>query len=277
MRHYAVVYLLLLGILMFRSGESLNLVNISTSKIVGNAMGTGTQHLPQSYVQSFDQWQAVKENEYTDNFTLVKKRSPNIYGREPLALPSASQSVMIRPSLQVLIKSGIPSYILAGIEFSSDDAFDTDADDDPYLSMTTVAQQWITFAMAVEPNFRIMLYQGEGDGTDDLLTTVSSDEVLRVLELLASQILQLPVAQQEWSQGFHILSLPLFSDQNDGHGSSSTSSWIKVSNTPGEDSLITCLATAETDAREILTLDPDLAEMTVSSILQIPLPKEVKA
>jgi len=169
----------------------------------------------------------------------------------------------------------------------------------PYL-----AQQWLDVSalgmmnpqQQQQPQFRYHWYVGPADGTDELVG--SSHAAWPALDTLVAEIL--PQHDELFATGFHIVAVP-FDNHGDGNtnnnndttdgpgttlsklqevvsqsfsGSSSSSSITSVEDDDDDSSqqlFLTCLATGEADAREVLTLDPTLAEMTLSSILQIPL------
>jgi hypothetical protein len=203
-------------------------------KIVG-IPGTGTQLLPESYVQSFNRWNL------DDDGNLSK-------GQGKCDVSGISSSSLIRPTLDFLVKGGIPVYVMGGLEVR-------DNADDP-TSRPLLAQQWTTFAIAVEPNFRVSVFAGPGDGTDELLAHAGNESVKAILERLAFLLSQ-STSADDFTDGFHIVSIPAGTD------------WIKISS--DEIQTLTCVSTAEQDDREALTLDEGLLEMTATSVLQVDL------
>jgi hypothetical protein len=154
-------------------------------------------------------------------------------------------SVEVRPTVDFLIKGGIPAYFMVGLEAKKVE-----------VVCPLLAQQWTTFGMAVEPNMRLLVYVGAGDGTDERLAHFGRDSVQEVLERLG--VLLSDTATDDFATGFHIVSLPISND------------WITLSSAHQHDSL-TCFATAEPDARELFTIDDNLLEMTATSMLQLKL------
>lgn len=187
-------------------------------KIVG-IPGTGTQHLPESYVKTFARWQL------TPSHGLVPATL------EPLPL----QHKQVRPSLNFLIKGGTPAYIMAGLQIST-------------TGQQVLAQQWTTFRTAVEPNFRLVVYQGNADGADERILLVDSQRLRSMVEQLG-MALSMANTTAVIADAFHVVSMPL--------------DWIPVE----KDDTVTCVLTAENDAREVFTLDQDLVEMTATSLL----------
>jgi len=198
-------------------------------RIVGVA-GTGTQALPESYVHSLQRWTWEESG-------LIRQQDT---GEGSLQ----GSSFKVRPKLEFLIKGGVPTYVMVGL----------DIQDDKETPPRLTAQQWTTFEMSMFPNFRVVVYAGEGDGTDLRLLLADSEQIKEALEQLG--LLLSGQEADELSQGFHLVSLPLHE-------------WTEIE--ADETTTLTCYATAEPDARELFTLDDDLVEMTASSILQVQL------
>jgi hypothetical protein len=201
------------------SGASAFTPSAHSFTIVGVA-GSGVESLPFSYANSFSFW----------NLDLNGVLSPY----------QSTSSTQIRPTLDVLLKGGIPSYVMAGLDVGT--------------RSKLLAQQWTTFSNAVEPNFRLILYQGRADGTDTQLLHVTSGEIRQSIEALGMAMSSMPV---EMEQGFHILSISFWDGQT-----------VHIDDVPKGASL-TCILTAEPDARELFILDPGLLEMTATSYLLV--------
>lgn len=211
-------------------------------RIVGMA-GTGTQLLPENYVRSFARW-TVEEQD------LQQQQQQQIASLSSHA--SATRNTRsIRPTLDVLVKAGTPAYVMAGLQVATMQDGSSSS-----ISSTHLAQQWTTFASAADRNFRIVIYKGAGDGTDERVLLIGNDRIRNILENLAC-ILSRPDATR-FAEGFHILSFP------------ATTEWIELDTSI--DGVLSCMATAESDSRELLSLNKDLLELTITSILQIPLP-----
>lgn len=152
--------------------------------------------------------------------------------------------MFIRPTIEFLVKSGTPTYAFAGLEVYG-------AEEPKF------AQQWITFETPVEPDFRMFVFKGPGDGTDDRLALITPDQVRDALERLANSLSQ--SGSVDLSMGFHVVSVPLLRD------------WLSLSvgsNDENEEQVVTCVLTAERDPREVFTLPDDLIEMTATSLLR---------
>jgi hypothetical protein len=196
-------------------------------KIVG-AQG-GPQYLPASYTTSFSFWSY-------DGTKILPKSNESAYNGE--------LQLKIRPSLDVLIKGGIPSYFMAGLQRTREE---------PVLPL---AQQWTTFnSLSVENNLRLLLYQGPGDGTDERLLYITSDQVKSAIEALGMILSK--TDSDVFSSGFHVLSFTF-------------GEWATIKSSASSSSRITCILTAEPSARELFTLDPGLLAMTATSFLQLP-------
>jgi hypothetical protein len=136
------------------------------------------------------------------------------------------------------------------------------------LYSSTIAQQWLPFHMIVEPNMRLLIFCGEGDGTDERLALFGPDDVNMALQRLGVALSMESEHSEQLNQGFHIISIPM----ND--------EWISVTkneeHTLGGLSTITCMVTAETEPRELLTLDDSLLELTATSLLQFDLKSTIQ-
>lgn len=247
-------------------------------KIVG-LPGTGTQYFPESYVPNLQRWRLIQTSTRTTPTPTTTSPNHDEYPEEEAAThrleawttctandeeeeevsrknqeneasTSTTGIVLVKPTMDFLIKSGQPSYVMAGLEVSTMDS--------PLL-----AQQWVSFATSVEPNFRLLLFQGASDGTDDRLAVVHAQDIRLAVERLGRVLSQSDDA--DLFQGFHIVSVPLVED------------WIPLSvldlsQPEGQDRdniVVSCMLTAEPDAREIFTLDEYLVEMTATSLLQV--------
>jgi hypothetical protein len=212
-------------------------------RIVG-IPGSGTQLLHESNVRSVSRW-TVNEGRLEPARSLDTGAS------------SSSSSRCFRPTLDFLIKGGAPLYVLVGLQVAHMDG--TDNRHSTFWS-PVIASQWTTFRWAVEPDFRIVVYLGAADGTDDRIVFVSNERVHQILESLGNLLSQEDATAL--ADGFHIVSLPaqlewtILAPPLDVHKA---------------DLVLSCVATAERDARELLSLEIDLLEMTVTSILQVPL------
>ena len=213
--------------------------------IVGIPGGV-TQSLPISYVQSFQRW-IVEDGQVLSRVCNSK-----------ISEIEWSGGIKIRPTLDILIKSGAPSYAMAGLQVQGNNK-----------EYCPLARQWITFAFAVEPTFRVEAFTSTEDDLEKAIFAKDSnpvDQMKTAMELFGIVLSQTGEGSP-LSDGFHIVSIPLDSD------------WVAL---PSPETAaaytLTCLATAEPDAEELLTMDPGLVEMTASSVLELRVvPTGVKA
>ena len=230
-----------------------------TCKIVG--MGA-TQYLPKSYVKSFPRWYVRVKASGTIVPEEMKDKEVSL----------SSSTITMQPSLDILLQNGVPKYAMAGLQFHSEA-------DDCGVSSPFIASQWINFANVVEPSFRVVLFVGSGDGTDDVLLVQANPSVIQeALGRLGNLLVADGVASV--STGFHILSFPLQFRKRDENSGEEAVSWVDdqdrlplslLKQNLSSDGMATVLATGEQDAREVMTLlDSQLVEMTVTSSLQIP-------
>lgn len=206
----------------------------------------GTQFLPAAYVNTFRRWQIDPDSSklapiegscFTDSTSV-----------------NGEDNISVQPTLNFLIKGGAPAYVLAGLLAATP----TNNNEQVLLAASNtnhLAQQWTTFAMAAEPKFRIELFLGPGDGTDDRVGVVPAQTVNEVVERLGMALSQ--TNTQEFASGFHLVTIPVKMDMNKNEAQQSDAS------------MLTCVATAEPDARELLTLDESMLEMTATSMLGI--------
>jgi hypothetical protein len=242
--------------------------NSNTCKIVG-IPGSATQHLPEAYVQSLARWLVVEQQ---GDYTLREmKRSPSSPSQQAIVSDAIvrDQPWSLQPSLDVLFRNGVPSYVMAGVFLQSSSRSSS-------VVAPFTAFQWTTFANAVEPTFRILLYKGSGDGSDDLLWAQADPAALQQALGQLGVLLAEQGAAASLASGFQIVSCPLLFTVKSALSATEEEAGLPLSSLvqhlTGEDPpFLTVLATAETDAREVLTLDPSLAEMTISSLLQVPM------
>jgi hypothetical protein len=286
--------LLMLLLLFFTNGVaalSLSSSLSSSCKIVGTPGGT-TQYLPTSYIQTFGRWMVV-------NHQLTPLLPPSTVSAVPSPAAATAVVVAVQAKLDILVKSGTPTYVMAGLQVQQQHLQHSTSR--PVYSIPPwTAHQWVTFGSVVEPDFRVILFQGHNEIDDEpkILAVASTDDIRVALEDLG-----LALQEQSLEQGFHIVSLPLkmtktsrdvvmdnsqsiddyenrSNPADDDADSTSTCTddsnskkldWIPLNHDITATSILTCLATAEVNARELLSLDPTLLEMTVTSILQVPL------
>lgn len=206
-------------------------------RIVGNSR-TGTQYLPTSYALNFARWEIDRDSK------LVRLEDQPV-------LNLSSRYTQIRPTIDFVVRGGVPAYFMAGLQTS----ISVENIVRPYSSV--IAQQWLTFDMSIEPNMRLLIFRGEGDGSDERVALFGPETVNNALERLA---VTLSEENEQLKQGFHILSIPIDNE------------WITL--TEAEECIsdalvsVSCMATAEPEPRELLSLDDSLLEMTATSLLK---------
>lgn len=210
----------------------------STVNIVG-IPGGGTQSLPITYVQSFQRW-TVQDRQILSRACDTK-----------ISEIEWNDGIRIRPTLDVLVKSGAPSYVMAGLQIKGNDQ-----------DVCPLARQWTTFSFAVEPTFRLETFISNNNDNDEhsheaLLVNDNPVEQMKAAMELFGIVLSQIGEGSPLSEGFHILSIPLETD------------WSALPSPENGSYTLTCLATAEPEALELLTMDPDLVEMTASSVLEL--------
>jgi hypothetical protein len=224
MHYFAIILLLTFSVYdAWAQGGGFRIVGIP---------GAGTQFLPESYASTFGRFQVEKN-------MLVPRACQGGYA------PFVPGSI-IRPTLDILVKNGILTYVMVGVEEKDNPA------------CPPLAQQWTTFELVMEPNFSVEVFWGARDGKDELIMQV---ETIQIQSILQEFGMILSETSQAISKGFHIISIPL------------AEKWTQVGDdvvdANGDAKIMTFLASAEPDARELLTLDSSLVEMTASSVMQV--------
>jgi hypothetical protein len=206
-------------------------------RIVG-IPGAGTQFLPESHVSTFGRFH-VEKSQLVPHACQSGGYSPFVPGS------------IIRPTLDILVKNGLLSYVMVGVEEKDNPA------------CPPLAQQWTTFELVMEPNFRVEVFWGARDGKDEKIMQVETIHIQALLQDFGMILAESSQAASSISKGFHIISIPL------------ADNWTQVGDydvvdaNNGDAKIMTFLATAEPDARELLTLDSSLVEMTASSVMQV--------
>ena len=222
-------------------------------KVVGPAAG-GPQYLPASYVKTFSRWQI------SGTGSLV----PAVTTEECTADESQEKddTIRIQPTINFLLKGGgVPAYLFAGLwvgtgtnnngQSQSPEIMISGDNNHHYL-----AQQWTTFDVAVHPNFRMEIFLGLGDGVDDKrLGVVDAQEIKEAVEQLGTALAS--SQEEDLSGGFHIVSIPLkiMVDMSD----------LDMARGKGGTMMLTCVATAESNALQLLSLDEKAFEQQTAT------------
>jgi len=261
-------------------------------KIVGMPGGAG-QSLPAQYVKSFQRWN-IHSTDETDsskqkiNAVLVpgtdKGSSSFVNPTSTLELwwPSDIKKLQVRPSLDVLLQNGIPSYVFAGLEVRVPPVAAADGKEWRNYGMNSqpLAEQWTSFTSLSEPGFGVECYLGlkSSSGNEDndglwewtnLGARSSCEEKAKktqtVLQTIGLFLSSMDVASK-LSTGFHVLSFPL------------SKKWLELPALPemkidnkrnSPVCKIICFATAEQDMKDLLNMDESLLSMTGTSYVNV--------
>lgn len=217
--------------------------DVDVYKVVG--LQGGTQYLPASYVNAFSRWQLDASGKLVAMSTeecSVEKES------------GATEITMnIQPTINFLLKGGVPTYIFAGLWVHDGQNKQISGE------ANHLAQQWTTFSQAAKSNFRVEVFMGQGDGSNDRrLGVVDAPQIDQALEQLGTA-LSITNAK-DLGNGFHIVTIPLkmmgMEDLDMARGKSGTM-------------IMTCIATAEPEALKLLSLDNESLENTATSKLNV--------
>ena len=174
------------------SAAGLSAAASATVNIVGMP-GGGTQSLPIKYVQSFQRWVVQ------DRQVLSRVCNTTISEIE------WSDDIKIRPTLDVLIKSGAPSYVMTGLQIRRSNQ-----------DLCPLARQWTTFSFAVEPTFRVETFLSNNNNDEIshealVLNDNPVEQMKQAMELFGIVLSQIGEGSP-LSEGFHIMSIPLKTD-----------------------------------------------------------------
>ena len=281
-------------------------------KIVG--MGV-TQSLPTSYVRTFGRWSVDGRYDGDEGGTIARLHTEgdetfvDPTSTSELWWPSDIRSLQVRPAFDVLLRGGVPSYAMAGLNVRVPPTASKDSSEwrNYGLCSQPLASQWMPFGMAVDPDFRIECFfgkrkekvvggensddNGNGDVEEDMengakeeltwerfspsslgaLDDTPTAHTMFAVERTRTAVEALGVFlsgigdDSPLSDGFHVVSFPL------------TNEWIDLPHLPeSEEKLegasgyrIACVATAESDAEALMSVDAGLLEMTATSVLDI--------
>ncbi|GFH47163.1 hypothetical protein CTEN210_03638 [Chaetoceros tenuissimus] len=254
-------------------------------KIVGKSGGQ-SQFLPGSYVNNFPRWHVEIVGEETINLTRLIGSGID---RNTEEVQTIAQE-FVDPSSNEELCSGIPSYVLAGIEVRVPSHIAKDGREWKNFGMNSqpLASQWTTFDIAIENGFRVELFHGEtllknqkDNGEQDEIqwtalmkdSCSSSDEIdsIQKQEQLADKAKDAQNAMgvmgnllagldenSPIASGMHIVSVP------------TSSEWIDLPQTKDEDGYkLVSVATVESDAKELMTMDEDLIALSATSVLKV--------
>lgn len=211
-------------------------------KIVG-IPGSGPQYLPKTYVKTFPRW--ILDQDKGKLVRVNEKEDDNVDGScDSSSSSSSSDTVSVQPTLNFLLKGGKPTYVFVGLSVGApnDNAVGSSNNNQHYL-----AQQWTTFAATAERNFRIELFLGPGDGTDDVMGVVGGPKVKKYLGVFGQ--LLATTDENELASGFHIVTIAM--------KLMDTSTKMQT-NQKTNASTITCVAASDSNAKQMIAaLDDD--------------------
>jgi len=257
---------------------------VEVYRIVGITKG-GTQSFPASYVKTFPRWKIdAQENRLVPISKEDKDDSSPADAPSCDAANSSADKISVMPTLNFLIKGGMPAYVMAGMSVGSTDDYYDGASATNFANINHLAQQWTTFSMISEPNFRMEIFLGPNDGTDERLGMVSAKAVKAGVEQLGQALAN--TEDDRLSTDFHIVTIPMKLVMDSARSDSNAAArrmqekmkqqQQQQSNekTDYTDStkmplILTCMATAEPDARGLLTLENPLVELTATSKLSM--------
>lgn len=253
-------------------------------KIVG-LPGGQIQSLPGMYVQTFERW-IVREDNNNEGECLLKIEpivgaglnndegwvNPTTTNELwwPADLPAAVQT---RPMFNVLFKSGVLSYISAGLDVRVPKVDGTGGITtwrNYGLKSQPIARQWTTLDIAMEKLFHVegfILHQTEGTDRrhEELFPNLYAEPIL---EKVANFIAQID-SDSPLVKGFHIVSFPM------------SNYWVDLpspkligdEDEPVASYKLVCFATSEPFASKLLDLDEGILEMSSTSVLEVAVTK----
>ncbi|KAL3771342.1 hypothetical protein ACHAW5_007245 [Stephanodiscus triporus] len=292
--------------------------------------GGGIESLPGMYVRSIRRWIEEEDGNGGRGGGIKMAPIPGTGGEGSAILggwvdptttselwwPRDLAALQVRPTLNILLRSGVLSYVSAGLDVRvprqcpSDVRRDDGDDDDGVAVVATssswrnhglnsqpIARQWTTLNIAMERMFHVEgfvvpLRGGNGKGGDDgddgdddserrkhrHETLFPSLDARGAMERVATFIAEMD-ASSPLAEGFHIASFPMTRD------------WIDLPNDEEErvsddndyDGIepsglynIVCLATSEPFASKLKGLDDDILAMSSTSVLEINVSRTAK-
>lgn len=297
--------------------ESASALITGNIKIVGEV--GGTQFLPGSYVSTFPRWTAESKeddetvtlsrligsgiNRSTETSQTTAHQFVDPTSNEELWWPADLETIQVRPTVEFMLKSGMPAYVLAGLEVRVPSKVSKDGRQWKNFGMNSqpLASQWTSFNIAVETGFRVETYIGKvllenksknADGEDEEKEIVqwsafgnaakseatceepnssSLDEEERIVESSQGTLRAIETL------GNLLASLDENSPLSEGmHIISipvSGREWIDLPNPSIKDAddtyKIVSVGTVEDDAKELLSLDEDLIALSAASVLNV--------
>ncbi|CAB9513732.1 expressed unknown protein [Seminavis robusta] len=198
-----------------------------------------TEVLPASYVKSFSRWTL------DDGGTLIPLRSSSSHeeGECDADLESTITKIIVRPTLNVILRPGaIPAYVAVGLLVVGD-------------HNNHLAQQWTSFQGTSHAQFRVELFWGGANGSDQRVGVVPPGTVRKALEQFGVALAT--TTHEKLQDGFHIVSVPLQMQDMSAERPTKDATWF------------TCLALTTQEAVQVLQMDPAQVQTLALSKLQV--------
>jgi hypothetical protein len=266
----------------------------------------GPQFFPGSYVNTFPRWLAEETTDGNINLSRIlgsgldrSDKNVNTIAQQFVDPTSNSEvwwpadiaTLQARPTLDVLIKSSVPTYVFGGIELKVPSFASKDGREWKNFGMNCqpIANQWTSFSLAVEAGFRVETFYGQKlmqsedssiiewkelhqNNVQDAKGTLwdkeefkekAAEQTQKALSLLGSLLANLN-EHSPFADGMHILSIPVGAEWVDLPN-------IEVGTTPSDsnDYHLVSIATVESDAKELLQQDDDIISMSGCSMLNV--------
>lgn len=268
-------------------------------KIVG-LPGGGTETLPSMYVKSFPRWIIPSTRASTLDDAGERCIAEPLYGANvhvddgsgfvdptsttDLWWPWDLRRLQIRPTIDVLIRNGQLSYASAGIDVRvpNDVAENGETWYNYGMNSQPLARQWTSFSNIYDPMFRVECligHQVTGDEANDSNSSnngiswekICPEQATRSIAEDAGIFVSQLDDSSPLSSGFHIVSFPLSGKWSDLPPLKEVES-VKDEKGIEKDGVqykITCIATPEPDAAELLSMDDGLIELSGTSVLNV--------
>jgi hypothetical protein len=274
--------------------------------IVGLAIGDAGQSLPAAYLKSFRRWRLnLPDPLSTDSPTATLIPGTDFYGRSAhdsyvnptttteLWWPSDLSSLQVRPALDIVLRSGVPTYVLAGLNVRVPPEASSDHTEwwNYGLHSQPLARQWMAFSWSGESSFRLECFVGhrlldEKDSDCDNSTDQKEWEWTNFFPKGSENLKQQQQLMQKalgalgsfisstgqdlsFAEGFHIVSCPLTDSWVDLKNPSLNLNNNEINSDTRTCYKIACVATAEPDAEEILYMDDSLMPLAPASVLLV--------
>ena len=290
-------------VLWFTNFNSVQSIVTGNIRIVGIG---GPQFFPGSYVNTFPRWLAEETaggninlsrvlgsglDRSEESVSTVAQQFVDPTSNTEVWWPADIETLQARPTLDVVIKSSVPTYVFGGLELKVPSLASKDGREWKNFGMNCqpIANQWTSFSLAVENGFRVETFYGRKviqsedkdimewkalhqdnlqDSKGALLEKEDSKEkaveqTQNALSLLGSLLANLN-ENSPFSDGMHILSIPMGAEWVD-----LPKIEVDAANSGDYDYQLVSIATVESDAKELLQEDEDIISMSGCSMLNV--------